>query len=86
MFVVVVVIVVIVVIVVVVGFCPGSMLPLHCSHVSGLESVRTVLARVATVEVTLVEAVVVDVGLEQVIEREEAWCLHFQHSVDRRSG
>jgi len=40
---------------------------------SGLESVRMVLARVTTVEeMTLVEAVVVDVGLERVTKREDS--------------
>jgi len=52
---------------------------------SGLESVRTVLARVATVEeVTLVEAVVVDVGLERVIKREDGLALAFSVSFVER--
>ena len=51
---------------------------------SALESVRTVLARVATVEeVTLVEAVV-DVGLERVIKREDGLALAFSVSFVER--
>jgi len=51
---------------------------------SGLASVRTVLAGVATVEeVTLVEAVIVDVGLERVTEREDNLALTFQYTMDR---
>ena len=46
---------------------------------------RTVLARVATVEeVTLVEAVVVDVGLERVIKREDGRALAFSVSFVER--
>ena len=52
---------------------------------SGLASVRTVLARVATVEEeVLVGTVVVDVGLERVIKREDGLALAFSASFVER--
>lgn len=51
---------------------------------SDLASVRTVLARVVTVEVALLGAVVVDVGLVRVIKREVCLALAFSVSFAER--
>jgi hypothetical protein len=51
---------------------------------SGLALVRTVLARVVTVEVALLGTVMVDVGLARVIKREDGLALAFSASFVER--